>query len=57
LLVSHALLFFSPRRAVQEYVDDYEANVPFRALAGGGCRVEAACPTKRKGESVVTVSE
>jgi D-lactate dehydratase len=42
---------------VQEYVDDYEANVPFRALAGGGCRVEAACPTKRKGESVVTVSE
>jgi len=35
-------------------VDDYEANVPFRALAGVGCRVESACPTKRKGESVVT---
>ncbi|XP_062182903.1 DJ-1 protein homolog E-like [Phragmites australis] len=37
-----------------DYVDDYEANVPFRALAGVGCRVEAACPTKRKGESCVT---
>jgi D-lactate dehydratase len=28
--------------------------VPFRALAGVGCRVESACPTKRKGETVVT---
>ncbi|XP_066338306.1 DJ-1 protein homolog E-like [Miscanthus floridulus] len=37
-----------------DYVDDYEANVPFRALAGVGCHVESACPTKRKGESVVT---
>ncbi|TVU25092.1 hypothetical protein EJB05_27572, partial [Eragrostis curvula] len=37
-----------------DYVDDYEANVPFRALAGVGCRVEATCPTKRKGESCVT---
>ncbi|OEL16625.1 DJ-1 protein-like protein E [Dichanthelium oligosanthes] len=37
-----------------DYVDDYEANVPFRALAGVGCRVEAACPTKRKGEPLVT---
>ncbi|VAI79528.1 unnamed protein product [Triticum turgidum subsp. durum] len=37
-----------------DYVDDYEANVPFRALAGVGCRVEAACPTKRKGEPCVT---
>jgi D-lactate dehydratase len=34
--------------------DDYEANVPFRALAGVGCRVEAACPTKRRGEPCVT---
>lgn len=39
---------------IQDYVDDYEANVPFRALAGVGCRVEAACPTKRKGEACVT---
>jgi D-lactate dehydratase len=39
---------------VQDYVDDYEANVPFRALAGVGCHVESACPTKRKGETVVT---
>jgi D-lactate dehydratase len=39
---------------MQDYVDDYEANVPFRALAGVGCRVEAACPTKRKGEACVT---
>ncbi|XP_052135653.1 DJ-1 protein homolog E-like [Oryza glaberrima] len=37
-----------------DYVDDYEANVPFGALAGVGCRVEAACPTKRKGEACVT---
>uniref|UniRef100_A0A0D3HNJ7 DJ-1/PfpI domain-containing protein n=1 Tax=Oryza barthii TaxID=65489 RepID=A0A0D3HNJ7_9ORYZ len=37
-----------------DYVDDYEANVLFRALAGVGCRVEAACPTKRKGEACVT---
>ncbi|CAL4950525.1 unnamed protein product [Urochloa decumbens] len=37
-----------------DYVDDYEANVPFRALAGVGCSVEAACPTKRKGETCVT---
>lgn len=37
-----------------DYVDDYKANVPFRALAGVGCRVEAACPTKRKGEACVT---
>jgi D-lactate dehydratase len=35
-------------------VDDYEANVPFRALAALGCRVEAATPTKRKGEACVT---
>lgn len=40
--------------STQDYVDDYEANVPFRALAGVGCRVEAACPTKRKGEACVT---
>ncbi|RCV38777.1 hypothetical protein SETIT_8G169200v2 [Setaria italica] len=37
-----------------DYVDDYEANVPFRALAGVGCRVESACPTKRRGEPCVT---
>jgi len=37
-----------------DYVDDYEANVPFRALGGLGCRVEAACPTKRKGDACVT---
>ncbi|KAI4965137.1 hypothetical protein ZWY2020_057422 [Hordeum vulgare] len=37
-----------------DYVDDYEANVPFRALDAVGCRVEAACPTKRKGEACVT---
>ncbi|XP_044954804.1 DJ-1 protein homolog E-like [Hordeum vulgare subsp. vulgare] len=37
-----------------DYVDDYEANVPFRVLAGVGCRVETACPTKRKGEACVT---
>ncbi|CAN6175850.1 unnamed protein product [Urochloa humidicola] len=37
-----------------DYVDDYEANVPFRALSGVGCLVECACPTKRRGETCVT---
>lgn len=47
-----ALTFYSFR--VQDYVDDYEANVPFRALAALGLRVDCACPTKRKGEHCVT---
>ncbi|KAE8811220.1 intracellular protease, PfpI family protein [Hordeum vulgare] len=38
-----------------DYMDNYEANVPFRALDAVGCRVEAACPTKRKGEACITV--
>ncbi|CAO1941572.1 unnamed protein product [Urochloa humidicola] len=37
-----------------DYVDDYEANVPFQALSGVGCHLESACPTKRRGETCVT---
>ncbi|XP_068635784.1 DJ-1 protein homolog E-like [Aristolochia californica] len=37
-----------------DYVEDYEVNVPFRALGGLGCRVEAVSPTKKKGETCVT---
>ncbi|KAK3118873.1 hypothetical protein QOZ80_9BG0709840 [Eleusine coracana subsp. coracana] len=37
-----------------DYVDDYEANVPFRLLSALGCRVDCACPTKRKGDHCVT---
>ncbi|MQL80761.1 hypothetical protein Taro_013215 [Colocasia esculenta] len=34
-----------------DFVDDYEMNVPFRALGALGCRVEAACPGKEKGQT------
>ncbi|GJN04491.1 hypothetical protein PR202_ga22041 [Eleusine coracana subsp. coracana] len=37
-----------------DYVDDYEANVPFRLLSALGCRVDCASPTKRKGDHCVT---
>ncbi|KDP21380.1 hypothetical protein JCGZ_21851 [Jatropha curcas] len=37
-----------------DYVEDYEVNVPFRALQGLGVKVDAVCPSKRKGESCVT---
>ncbi|KAJ9172027.1 hypothetical protein P3X46_015317 [Hevea brasiliensis] len=37
-----------------DYVEDYEVNVPFRALQSLGCKVDAVCPSKKKGESCVT---
>ncbi|XP_057994243.1 DJ-1 protein homolog E-like [Hevea brasiliensis] len=37
-----------------DYAEDYEVNVPFRALQGLGCRVDAVCPSKKKGESSLT---
>ncbi|KAL6007301.1 DJ-1 protein [Asimina triloba] len=39
---------------VKDYVEDYEVNVPFRAMGGLGCKVDAASPTKKKGEKCVT---
>lgn len=38
----------------QDYVEDYEMYVPYRALEGLGCKVDAVSPNKKKGESCVT---
>lgn len=38
----------------QDYVEDYEINVPFRTMGGLGCRVEAASPGKKKGDKCIT---
>ncbi|XP_021898028.1 DJ-1 protein homolog E-like [Carica papaya] len=37
-----------------DYVEDYEFNVPFRALQGLGCRVDAVAPKKKRGETCVS---
>jgi protease I len=39
---------------VGDYVEDYEAMVPFQALKMAGHRVDAVCPGKSEGESVRT---
>lgn len=39
---------------VGDYVEDYEAMVPFQALQMVGHTVHAVCPDKRKGQSVRT---
>jgi protease I len=39
---------------VGDYVEDYEAMVPFQALAMVGHTVHAVCPNKRAGQSVRT---
>lgn len=39
---------------VGDYVEDYEAMVPFQALQMVGHTVDAACPDKAKGQSVRT---
>lgn len=39
---------------VGDYVEDYEAMVPFQMLQMVGHEVHAVCPGKRAGESVVT---
>ncbi len=39
---------------VGDYVEDYEAMVPFQALQMVGHTVHAVCPDKQAGESVAT---
>jgi protease I len=39
---------------VGDYVEDYEAMVPFQMLLMAGHRVDAVCPGKRSGQSVRT---
>jgi len=39
---------------VGDYVEDYEAMVPFQALQMVGHQVDAVCPGKKKGETVRT---
>ena len=39
---------------VGDYVEDYEAMVPFQALQMVGHTVDAACPDKRAGQAVAT---
>jgi protease I len=39
---------------VGDYVEDYEAMVPFQMLLMAGHKVDAACPGKRPGQSVRT---
>jgi protease I len=39
---------------VGDFVEDYEAMVPFQALAMVGHRVDAVCPGKKKGDKVRT---
>lgn len=39
---------------VGDYVEDYEAMVPFQALSALGLEVRAVCPGKKKGDSVRT---
>ena len=39
---------------VGDYVEDYEAMVPFQALQMVGHRVDAVCPGKKKGDKVRT---
>ncbi|MGL4462978.1 MAG: DJ-1/PfpI family protein [Planctomycetia bacterium] len=39
---------------VGDFVEDYEAMVPFQTLQTVGCTVHAVCPGKRKGEYVRT---
>src|SRR5476649_868295 len=39
---------------VGDYVEDYEAMVPFQALRMIGHQVDAVCPDKRSGDFVLT---
>src|SRR5258708_35713681 len=39
---------------VGDFVEDYEAMVPFQALLMGGHHVHAVCPGKKAGQSVRT---
>uniref|UniRef100_A0A7N0TM24 DJ-1/PfpI domain-containing protein n=1 Tax=Kalanchoe fedtschenkoi TaxID=63787 RepID=A0A7N0TM24_KALFE len=37
-----------------DFVEDYEMYVPYRALEGLGCKVDAVSPNKKKGDTCVT---
>ena len=39
---------------VGDFVEDYEAMVPFQMLEMVGHKVDSVCPGKRAGESVAT---
>lgn len=39
---------------VGDFVEDYEAMVPFQMLEMVGCRVDSVCPGKKSGETVAT---
>lgn len=39
---------------VGDYVEDYEAMVPFQMLLMVGHRVDAVCPDKKAGDTVAT---
>lgn len=39
---------------VGDFVEDYEAMVPFQALQAVGCEVHAVCPDKKSGDTVAT---
>ncbi|PZF71476.1 DJ-1/PfpI family protein [Taibaiella soli] len=39
---------------VGDFVEDYEAMVPFQALQAVGCEVHAICPDKKSGDTVAT---
>ena len=40
----------------KDFVEDYEIYAPFKALQSLGCKVDAISPSKKEGESCVTVS-
>ncbi|XP_028768776.1 protein DJ-1 homolog D-like [Neltuma alba] len=37
-----------------DYMEDYEATVPFQSFEALGCRVDSVCPKKKAGETCVT---
>ncbi|WP_126971247.1 DJ-1/PfpI family protein [Gynurincola endophyticus] len=39
---------------VGDFVEDYEAMVPYQALLSVGCSVDTVCPGKKKGDHVAT---
>lgn len=47
--MSHRILMI-----VGDFVEDYEAMVPFQMLQMAGCRVDAVCPNKLANETVAT---
>lgn len=39
---------------VGDFVEDYEAMVPYQALLSVGCSVDTVCPGKKRGDTVAT---